>query len=454
MISTETRVGIFVVLGVLIFGGMILGYSTIGKNIGSEAISIYVKTNSAKGVFRGARVYYHGIDVGSVREITFDGNSVVVRVGVEPLDAPIPNNITVRIKTDSLLGFKYVDILRDPDRPATGVLKDGDFYSDSTVDFDLDHIEAKITNIVNSMDSISAALNTTLIDGRVLDNIVNITEQSRNIADRLNSAADQIPTFIAQMDLLVNRISYLVDNIDNGDGVIPALINDDNLTVQLKNTVQAINDTIQLYSSTKFFMGLEAGLYTNFQEQNIYDDNFGTHYRGSVSLAIAPNPNKFYKFGLSAGTSFSEEIRNKTVITKDALGNIISAEEISSVEQISNATTQIKLSALYGLRFFDQRLTVQGGLMESSAGLGVAYSFPQWNFDVETNVWDIGGGRRTLPRVATGFNYYVKNIFYITAGIDDYVDKDRPLMYLGIGTVVWDRDLGKAISFLPLATAF
>ncbi len=454
MISTETRVGIFVILGLLIFGTMILGYSTIGKNIGSNAISIYVKTNSAKGVFRGARVYYHGIDVGSVRGITFDGNDVVVRVGIEPQEAPIPNNITIRIKTDSLLGFKYVDILRDPDRPSTGVLQDGEFYADSTVDFDITEIEAKVINIVNYMDNISAALDKTLIDGKVLENIVNITNQSKNIADQLSIAADQIPTFIAQMDLLVNRISFLVDNIDNGDGVIPALINDDNLTVQLRSTVQAINDTIQLYSSTKFFMGLEAGIYTNFQEQNIYDDNFGTHYRGAVTLAIAPNPNKFYKFGLSAGSSFSEEIRNKTMVIKDGNGNIISTEEITSVEQISNATTQIKLSALYGLRFFDQRLTVQGGLMESSAGLGVAYSFPQWNFDVETNIWDIGGGRRTLPRVATGFNYYVKNIFYITAGVDDYIDKDKPLMYLGLGTVIWDRDLGKAISFLPLATAF
>ncbi len=73
----------------------------------------------------GSDVKVRGIIVGSVEEITSDGDGAELRLRLDPAKArTLPENVTVRMLPKTLFGEKYVDLVL-PSRPAAAHLGDG-----------------------------------------------------------------------------------------------------------------------------------------------------------------------------------------------------------------------------------------------------------------------------------------------------------------------------------------
>ena len=110
-IGTETKVGIFVVLGIII-----LTYFTVrvGRIAVREAgYRVYTHVESAAGLDKNSPVRIAGVEVGKVESIVLDGTKAKVTLQL-PLNVKIPAGSKVYVKSAGLLGEKYIEIVPGP----------------------------------------------------------------------------------------------------------------------------------------------------------------------------------------------------------------------------------------------------------------------------------------------------------------------------------------------------
>ncbi|CAG4998918.1 hypothetical protein DYBT9275_02108 [Dyadobacter sp. CECT 9275] len=114
MENTEKRsikVGLFVVLGVLIFVAGVLTIGSMKKLFGSHII---VKTifDDVNGLKPGNNIWYSGVKIGTVKTIRFLGDSrVEVMLNIEEKSKQfIRKNAKAKVSTDGLIGNKIIVI--------------------------------------------------------------------------------------------------------------------------------------------------------------------------------------------------------------------------------------------------------------------------------------------------------------------------------------------------------
>src|SRR5690606_19291483 len=109
--GTTIRLGIFVILGVLIFT---VAVYLIGQkqHMFSETFEIAAHFNNVNGLQPGNNVRFSGIDAGSVTEVNFLNDSTIeVRMRIrESLRQHIKQNALATIGTDGLMGNMIVNI--------------------------------------------------------------------------------------------------------------------------------------------------------------------------------------------------------------------------------------------------------------------------------------------------------------------------------------------------------
>src|SRR5438552_11045796 len=108
--SSYTRaviVGIFIFIGIAIF---ILAVLTLGGQHKTFEKSIVVKAifNDVNGLQKGNNVWYSGVKVGTIRNVTLSGNQrVQVDINIEEKSHQfIPRDSKVKVGSDGLIGNK------------------------------------------------------------------------------------------------------------------------------------------------------------------------------------------------------------------------------------------------------------------------------------------------------------------------------------------------------------
>ncbi|TDE10220.1 MlaD family protein [Dyadobacter psychrotolerans] len=112
--ETTTRkrsitVGVFVVIGILIF---LVGILTIGSMKKAFSTNIVIKTifHDVNGLKQGNNVWYSGVKIGTVKKIRFlDNSQVEVMLNIEEKSQEfIRKNAKAKVSTDGLIGNKII----------------------------------------------------------------------------------------------------------------------------------------------------------------------------------------------------------------------------------------------------------------------------------------------------------------------------------------------------------
>jgi phospholipid/cholesterol/gamma-HCH transport system substrate-binding protein len=118
-------VGVFVLLGVAVF---VIGVLTLGGQQKSFVKSIHISAifNDVAGLKKGNNVWFSGVKVGTIKNITFTGpGQVDVIMSVDASTQQyIHRNAGVRISSDGLIGNKIIVI--DGGSPQAPIVQDGD----------------------------------------------------------------------------------------------------------------------------------------------------------------------------------------------------------------------------------------------------------------------------------------------------------------------------------------
>ena len=163
-----------------------------------------------------------------------------------------------------------------------------------------------------------------------------------------------------------------------------------------------------------------------------------------MNLRLQPTADKYYLIGVvdDPRGKFSS---STTRVTVNGTPTTYTEEKYDN---------KLKVSALIARRF--SGLTVKGGVIESTGGLGLDYELLKNRMTVGADVWDFTrkelSGKSLPPHLKLYGNYdIVKNLF-VTGGVDDVLATERNLrtLFLGFGIKFADEDIKTVLGAVPI----
>jgi len=525
--SAEAKVGVFVVIGLIIFGymSMKVGNLSLSKDKGYD---IEVLFDSATGLARDVTVEIAGVEVGRVKKIALQEGKALVMLRMDP-DLIIRKNDTAIIRTRGILGDKYVEII--PGSVNAAPIPAGERITRTAPITDMDVLmntlgevaqdikaltnslsnvlgtntgEATLKAIVDNIKEVVITLNQTVQNnkddvGKIVDNLTIFSRTLKEVGDRnkddIGTIIKSASSVLETMESLVANLNEISDKINQGQGSIGKLINDDEAVMNLNQTLASlkeITDRInrgegtlgQLIAKDDVSQNLDktlaslseitdtinrgegtigrlvheeetvetlnetlTHLNTYMEKQETFQTYLG--YRGEyltesealksyLSLRIQPKEDKYYLLQI-VDDPIGTETNTKTKTKEDG----VTTKKYKKKTEYD----KLKFSAQVSKRYYD--IGLRGGLFESTGGLAIDYyllddrmvlSFESFDFDLEDN-----------PHLKTKVDFSPFPHLYITAGFDDFVsDHDNESFFFGAGLNFSDNDIKTILSSIPL----
>lgn len=229
-LSPEAKVGLFVLLGILLLTYMTfrLGKIHIGKKKGYE---IYAVFDSVSGLNVKAPVKVAGVRVGEVESINLVNGRARVTMRIEP-QYQIPADSMVSVRTQGLLGEKYVEIA-EPSQGARYV-KPGGTLQETTRTADIDQLVTRLSGIADDVKAVTGSLKKVFgtPEGeaglkRILDNMdaltgnlnhlvtanqQNITSLVSSLNEVVTANKERLNTIMANTEALTQSLKTLAQN--------------------------------------------------------------------------------------------------------------------------------------------------------------------------------------------------------------------------------------------------
>jgi phospholipid/cholesterol/gamma-HCH transport system substrate-binding protein len=445
-----------------------------------------------------------GVPIGKVEEIKLVGKNarLVLRIkeGIR-----IPIDSVVSIQTQGLLGEKYVEIL--PGEETEQMFPPGGRVTNTIPPANLDEIIRKVSIISEDLKRFTNTLSATLgtEEGRqaladIIQNTRETTEVLRTVMtaneERLNrilanvdtlsadlseiSAANkedlratianlrsfsetlkkEAPGLASKLQEMSERVSGVVgenreniresienlksasaklDNtldsagkvlakIERGEGTIGRLVSDNTTINSIEDALGGINRYIQRREALRTFLDYRL----EYQAEP-------SEYKHYVNLRLQPSADKYYLLGVVDDPRGKFESKDITTTTTPG-GTVRTREE--------TFTNDLMFTAMVAKRF--SALTIRGGLMESTGGLGLDYHLLKDRLSVSVDAFDFT--RDEKPHLKVFGNYDIVKNFFITGGMDDILsdEKDFRTLFFGFGIKFADEDLKTVLGAVPI----
>ncbi len=232
-------VGIFILIGLTI---LVVSIFTLGgqKKTFVKSFTIHAIFNDVGGLIKGSNVWFSGVKVGTVKGISFTGNSQVeVTMSIEnEVKSHIHKNTFAKIGSDGLIGNKIVII----------------YGGDST----LPQVEKNDFLVVEKSLSTDDMLATFQENNK---NLLEITKDFKNISKKIDSGKGILATLLNDPEM-VNKLNSTIDNLQASASNFKTvsitstdvLLNLKNFSAKMNKSGNSINDLITdtlMYSNIK-----------------------------------------------------------------------------------------------------------------------------------------------------------------------------------------------------------
>ncbi len=280
----EGSVGLFILIGLLVFGGVIFWLR--GTRFRTDSFQITIAFENAGGLREGAKVRYRGIEVGKIVDINPSSNGVEIVVEIGGA-LRIPREVKIRTTRYGLLGETVIDIV-----PQQELIAEAESISpfsnecreSQLIICDGERIEGEAgAELVSSLNRLaqlygsdefygnlnSAAKNAALAGARVAvlsDELSKFTQEIRadiskfsetadaftqtaNAAnEQITQLGDQFSTTSNQINLLVTNLNEIIDNNKNNFNETITNVND--ISKQLSTFLKKLEFTVTEFNST------------------------------------------------------------------------------------------------------------------------------------------------------------------------------------------------------------
>lgn len=228
------RLGIFIAAAIILF---VVAVYLIGSqgNLFSSTTDLHSSFKDIRGLTVGNNVRFAGINVGTVKDIQIvSDTSVVVTMSVrDKYTEFIYKNSQVEIGQEGLMGGKIV--LISSGNAETGEVENGDIL---LVKEGMD-IQGMIAQAQIMLEEATGTVaNLRSVTGKIDEgdgDIARLINDNR-LTTELNSASSRINTSLG-------HINQLTAKINNGQGDLGKLVNDDQITTELNQILASLNST-------------------------------------------------------------------------------------------------------------------------------------------------------------------------------------------------------------------
>jgi phospholipid/cholesterol/gamma-HCH transport system substrate-binding protein len=236
----ESLVGIFVIVGVIVF---IVLYTWLSGMITlSNTRDIKVYFGDVEGLKVGDPVLVYGIEKGKVKAMRIQGDKVLVTLAMHS-DIVIPEDSRIAVRAVSYIGAdKYVKIT-----PGTSS-NTADVYYGSAGSLELEALAGKLDSLITTFSKIEVPDLNKAVEKLTAD----ISKSIQQLSLMMKSPVDKIETLVMRLDSL----SMLV----KGDGTIGKMLKSDELFEEIRETngalkalIEDINQNPKKYLQIKVF---------------------------------------------------------------------------------------------------------------------------------------------------------------------------------------------------------
>ncbi|MBP1745797.1 MAG: hypothetical protein H6Q54_412 [Deltaproteobacteria bacterium] len=267
LITTEIKVGILVLIGVLILFYMSFKVEKFGF-FREDGYELSVILDNASGLDMRTPVFVAGVQVGNIKKISLSGYKAKVRMLLSK-NVKVPVDSTIAIKSQSLLGDKYIEIIPGVE---SKYFAEGDKITNVSTSPDFDQLFARFDiaakNIGDTMGEFKGILGE---DDKVniKKSIENIQVASSDFRNILGKNKDDVDRIISSTAVITNKMETIVKDVEQGKGTLGLLVKDDKLYNDAKDTVtslKSITGDIEQGKGTLGMLAKDGALYSEVKE--------------------------------------------------------------------------------------------------------------------------------------------------------------------------------------------
>ena len=265
----------------------------------------------------------------------------------------------------------------------------------------------------------------------------------------LTASVESFRDTLGRLDTALESVQSIAAKIDEGEGPIGRLINDEALGESLDNTLTDVSD----------YLGRMVGLVTEVSLRSEYLVRQES-MKNTFGIKLIPKPDKYYLIELI------DDPRGN--ISETTVARYPPDADESALQTIVTTDQSFKLSAQFAKRFYFA--TLRFGIIESTGGIGGNLHFFDDSLAINVDLFDFSARDVKWPRLRASVNYSFLGHLFVSAGVDDVfngpktvdalaVEDDVNLatrrvvrgrdFFFGAGLYFTDEDLKGLLSAIP-----
>ncbi len=285
--STETKVGLFTFLGLVLLG---LSIYLLGNFSVSGGYDVDVYFKDVSGLPAKSIVRLNGVEVGRVKSLAISQGRVMAIVRIND-GVIIYKDSKFSIAATSLIGTNYMQITQG--NPSSGVLAAGD----KVEGLSLPSMTDMITETMNTVRNLTQSIDGNGQFGRDLSaTLQNMRSLSGNLNELLISLRPYLSSSAQDISELTLASKNLINKVDDGNGLLTALMQDQ----QMKEDVQStLSNFKQVSEDAKKFIG-QMAKFRMFWEYDVRFQPEGSLFESDLAIKFVPNNGfSYYRVGVS-----------------------------------------------------------------------------------------------------------------------------------------------------------
>ncbi len=276
----------------------------------------------------------------------------------------------------------------------------------------------------------------------ILENVYQVSEDMRTLLGSLNDMVGrQGPDFKEGLGSLKNTMEKANRSLDNlaeitrkineGEGTIGSLINDD----RLAKKVEGVVDDASTITHKMAKLQLQIDLRSEFH----VEQNTAKNY---LALSLIPNTDKFYLVEVIDDPRGAVDVQEKCYSA--APGEEVNCDPQHRTKEVT-ITDKFKFSLQFGKRYY--WLAMRFGIIENSGGIGLNTYFFHDDLEAKLDLFQFGKNEYGLaanPRLKAMLIYrptWLANHIYVAGGGDDFFNRETFDYFFGAGLSFTDDDL-------------
>lgn len=416
----ETKLGIFTVLGLVVLGCSL--YIFGGLSI-TRSYDIHIEFADVSGLPAKGSVKLAGVEVGKVKAIKIENQQVIVVAAIHD-DVTLYKGAQFSIGMTGIIGTKYVKITQG--NAAQGRIEPGAYVTG----LDEKPMDVQVADTLQSVRQLIDSVNQQGQFGAQLNDAMrDIRQLSANVNQLVLTLRPYVTNSVKNLEQITEKLNALLDSISDQDGILGALIKDEEMKTQVKESVSELKTTM---SEVQSFVG-KMSRFRVYWDYDFFYSPQSKVASSDLALEIFPSSGyTYYRAGIANVGNEDDRLDNKDYIERN------------------------KLDLRFGL--YNRWANVSAGMIRGSGGVALEvkpfydHAFLQrFTAGVEFTDWGrdriINNRLFNKPNVSYGVDYRVSKYFSVGAWMRDVMETN----YFNVKANVSfnDQDIS---SFFGLAT--